>query len=57
MQALTTSAADDQTGEPMETTPEKQPQEVVDVAEMTDNGIGLMLVVLLALTIVAALAM
>jgi hypothetical protein len=41
----------------METTPEKQPHEAVDVAEMTDNGIGLMLVVLLALTIVAALAM
>jgi hypothetical protein len=41
----------------METTPEKHTQEAVDVAEMTDNGIGLMLVVLLALTIVAALAM
>ncbi len=38
----------------METTPEKPTQDSVD---LTDNGLGLMLIVLLALTIVAALAM
>ena len=37
----------------METTPEKPTEQAV---EMTDNGLGLMLIVLLALTIVAALA-
>ena len=38
----------------METTPEKPTREAVD---MSDSGLGLMLIVLLALTIVAALAM
>jgi hypothetical protein len=37
----------------METVPEKA---VTDTSEMPDNGLGLMLFVLLVLTIVAALA-
>ena len=37
----------------METVPEKA---VTDTSDMPDSGMGLMLVVLLALTIVAALA-
>jgi len=51
---LEVSTAETDGGRPMETTPEKPTEEAF---EMADNGLGLMLIVLLALTIVAALAM